>query len=492
MDWSLIVDGEPAGILISDAEGTVCYANPAAVGVLGRGEGGAPLGRPVAELIGTAKATVARTLGLPSGHQVWYLAAEMLAGSDDAAFALEVGDALAGTLNVHRTLGRIVDLAVPRLGRWATVTLWENDRVRQRSCGPGSWSDDRALPARRLDDAGRRRLQWAMETPLAEILVADPDDLIAFGASRPAAEQLLSGGAVRLLTAALRAYGSPIGTLVVAPHGEEDVTSRLMNLASRAAVALNASRTYEERSRLAGTLRAALVPADLPVVPGMAVGAAYRPALEATAIGGDFYEMRQQDEGWSFSIGDVCGKGVEAAVLTGQVRQSLNAVSLLAAGPAERLELLNAALLRIDGSSFVTLLHGVIRPMPDRLALSLAGGGHPEPLIRRRDGSVETVQVAGPIIGMLPEVRFATVEVALRPGDTLICYTDGLSDARGNDGLLGAERLAAVAADSGGMAAQAIADRMLQFALEHLEGRPHDDMAVLTLQPAGSQGVNAS
>ncbi len=415
---------------------------------------------------------------------MWYLSAEVLAEREQAAFAVEVGDALAATLNVRRTLGRIVDLAVPRLGRWAAVTLWENDRVRQVSRGPGSLKDDRALPTRRLDDPGRRRLQQAMDSDVEEASVATIEELTALGAPRVAAELLVGEGPVRVVSAALRAYGSPIGTLAVAAHPGDTVTEDITALARRAAVALNASHTYEERSHLAGTLRAALLPAELPAPPGLLVGSVYRPALEATEIGGDFYEMRQEGAGWSFSIGDVCGKGVEAAVLSGQVRQSLNTVSLMAEDPAERLRLLNAALLSTDGSSFVTLVHGVMHPVGSRVEACLAGGGHPAPLLRRASGgTVQPVAVTGPIIGMLPEVHFAPVEVTLEPGDTLVCFTDGLPDARGGDGLLGAERLAEVLADCAGMTAQAICERLLQSALEHLDGRPHDDMAVFAVQP---------
>lgn len=239
---------------------------------------------------------------------------------------------------------------------------------------------------------------------------------------------------------------------------------------------------YEEWSRLAETLRAALVPPSLPAIEGIRLGAAYRAAQETTEIGGDFYELREDGCGWSFTLGDVCGKGVEAAVLTGQVRQSLRTVSLIAPEPASRLELLNSALMATDGTSFVTLVHGVMRPVHGGVAVRVVAGGHPPPLLRHVDGRVEEVNARGPIVGMLPHVRFEPAELQLAPGETLLCFTDGLPDAKGPKGFLGTERLSALLADCAGMTAQAIAERCLQTALEHLDGRPHDDMALLAVQ----------
>ncbi|HET6964992.1 MAG TPA: PP2C family protein-serine/threonine phosphatase [Acidimicrobiales bacterium] len=140
-----------------------------------------------------------------------------------------------------------------------------------------------------------------------------------------------------------------------------------------------------------------------------------------------------------------------------------------------------------NGTSFVTVVHGTMRPVDGGVGVRIAAGGHPPPLLRRRDGSVEEVPAHGPIIGMLPDVRFHPADVLLVAGETLLCFTDGLPDARGPTGFLGVDRLAALLADCTGMTAQAIAERCLQTALEHLDGRPHDDMAVMAVQvdPAG-------
>ena len=462
-------------MVVADDRGRITYANPAAVRLLDD----APVeGRPLDEVLDRELRAASRCDPQPGGGSVWYLDGR---GRAPAAvrFAAEVGDALAGSLNLRRTLARVVDLAVPALGAWASVTLWDPVEVRRVTRHEDGAVEERTRPAARVPDEERRRLQAAMEAGVEQFEMTGADT-VAFGAGatgRPA------------VTVPLRAHGSTIGVLLVAgrpgrPADREAVTV----LARRAAVALSGAKVYEERSTLASTLRAALLPATLPEVPGVGIGSAYRPAQEATEIGGDFYEVREDRDAWSFSIGDVCGKGVEAAVLTGQVRQSLRTVALIDTEPEKRLQRLNEALLATDGTSFVTVVHGTFRPGPAGVEVRLAGGGHPAPLVRRRDGRVEEMPVAGPIIGMLPEVGFDPVPLTLGPGETLVCFTDGLPDAKGASGFLGVGRLAAVLADCDGMIAQAVAERLLQAGLEHLDGRPHDDIAVLVLQAEATGG----
>ena len=455
------------------------YANPVACEVLG---GGRPEGRPLEETVGPELRAASRCVGRPGGGTVWYLAS----GPHDAVrFAAEVGEALAGSLNLRRTLARVADLAAP-LGSWVSVTLADPVQVRRVTRRGSEGAVVGTRPAARVPDEERRRVQAAMEEGLEETVLTVAD-LVAFGAGGGHGAEPAPG--TPAVTAPLQAHGADLGLLVVAGRdGRVPDRQAVAILARRAAVALSAAQVYEERSTLASTLRAALLPAVLPEVPGVAIGSAYRPAQEATEIGGDFYEVRPDGDGWSFSVGDVCGKGVDAAVLTGQVRQSLRTVCLIDAVPEDRLTRLNDALLATDGTSFVTVVHGTFRGTAAGLDVHVAGGGHPAPLVRRRDGRVEELAVAGPIIGMLDVVHFEPRQTVLEPGETMVCFTDGLPDAPGDAGRLGTERLAAVLADSGGMVAQAIAERLLQAALEHLDGRPHDDIAILALQAGSTTG----
>lgn len=467
-------------MLVSDGTGRLKYGNESARrAVVARGLLSDPVGLPVDQVLGSCQAK-ATPFPLAGGDTAWFLT-NTLESLEDARFAVEVGDALAGTLNLRRTLGRTVELAVPRLGEWAVVTLWDHDHIRRVVRTAEGTSADRTLLMSQVPDVQRKALRDLIDSEPGGPEVRQLADLAMLGLAEEETEAVLASGAMTVATAPLRAHGAAFGLLAVGARTPVDM-SGLEPLARRGAVALSAARVYDERSTLADTLRSALLPPSLPSVEGIRFGAAYRPAQETTEIGGDFYEVRSDGPGWTFTLGDVCGKGVEAAVLTGQVRQSIRTVSLVSPDPVTRLELLNSTLLSTHGTSFVTVVHGVMRPVNGGLAIRMVAGGHPAPFLRRRDGTVEEVDVYGPIVGMLTEVRFHPAELLLLPGETLLCFTDGIPDARGADGFLGTDRLGEVLSDCSGMAPQAIADRCLQTALEHLDGRPHDDMALLVVQ----------
>ena len=416
-----------------------------------------------------------------------------------ADYAARVSEALAGTLNQRRTAGRTVSLAVPELGSWACVCLLEGTSVRQVLSDPAAPSTGRVLERRRGSRVAADLTAAALALPVAGVLrpLADKESLRCAGAGEGAAADLAALGAARVFSVPMRSHGQTLGSLHVAGGTDgtdrtdrpdladppEPDPARCRELARRAALALGAARIYEERAALADTLRIALLPPALPSIPGLQVGARYRAALETTEIGGDFYEISPLGGGrWTLSVGDVCGKGVEAAVLTGRVRQSLRTAVLADAEPSRTLALLNAAMLSTDGNRFVTLLHGWMHPTPEGTRIRLACGGHPRPLVLRVDGRVEAVDIPGTLVGMLPDVRFAVRDVTLAPGETMLCYTDGITEARVGDQQLGPARLHAVLADCRGMPAQAVADRVEQLVLEYLGGRPHDDLAVVALR----------
>lgn len=288
------------------------------------------------------------------------------------------------------------------------------------------------------------------------------------------------------------------GVLVIMPlagvDGDESILAvaaenlpsmtELGEFAGRAARAITAAGIYEERLTLARTLRESLVPAPLPDIVGVDLGAAYQPAQEATEIGGDFYDVTARPDGrWALSIGDVCGKGVDAAVLTGQVRQSLRTAALVTDDPASTLRLVNQTLLSGDGTTFITAAFGLLESDGSALGIRLSSGGHPPPLLLR-GRHVSIVDVQGTLLGMLSTASFQTVSVTLRPGDVLLLYTDGAPEARGPGGMLGIEPISKVLADSVGLPAQAITERILQLVVEHLHGWPHDDIALLAVRCA--------
>jgi phosphoserine phosphatase RsbU/P len=187
-------------------------------------------------------------------------------------------------------------------------------------------------------------------------------------------------------------------------------------------------------ARLAATLQRTLLPPALPAVPGLEVAAHYHPA-STDEVGGDFYDLFRLDDGrWGLFVGDVCGNGAGAAVVTSLARYTLRAAAVHDPDPVAVLTELNAALHRerLDPAHrFCSVVFGVLTPEAGGCGVVLATGGHPPPVVIRSDGTAEYgYDVGGQVVGLLPEASFVATALHLGPGDTLLLYTDGLSEAR--------------------------------------------------------------
>ncbi len=257
----------------------------------------------------------------------------------------------------------------------------------------------------------------------------------------------------------------------------------LEDLARMASLAIENARLEERERHIARTLQDSLLPRTLPQIEGLEVGARYLAGGEGTVVGGDLYDLFPVDDAWALVVGDVCGKGAEAAALTAMVRYTLRAESVHHASPCEVLQLLNAAILRQLGDGrFCTVLHGRVTVGAGEARLVLASAGHPPPLVLRAGGEVESVPASGPLLGVLPAVVHPDVIVTLGAGDALVCFTDGVTEGRGPPGMFGDDRLADVLAGSAGLSAGTLVDRIVETALEFQGGRSQDDLAVLALR----------
>nr|WP_238420943.1 GAF domain-containing SpoIIE family protein phosphatase [Streptomyces taklimakanensis] len=281
----------------------------------------------------------------------------------------------------------------------------------------------------------------------------------ALGDPRTAAHPLVRGEpGIRFHAAApiTTARGECLGTVNVLDTRPRQVTddqmAALVDLASlvmdelevrlsavRTIAAERAQRTTAER--LARALQRALLPPALPAVPGLDTAAAYHPA-SVDEVGGDFYDLFPLDDGrWAFFLGDVCGKGADAASLTSLTRYTLRAAAIYDPDPCAALANLDTVLKgeHQDGAPrYCTAVFGVLQPVPDgSFTVSLAGGGHPPALALRADGTIELVSTTGgQLIGMLPRPRFVQATTRLLPGEALLLYTDGLTEARTPDGTM--------------------------------------------------------
>ncbi len=195
-----------------------------------------------------------------------------------------------------------------------------------------------------------------------------------------------------------------------------------------------AERERDRAQQLARTLQQTLVPPALAAVPGMEVAAYYHPA-SSDQVGGDFYDLFPlTGRTWGFFLGDVSGKGAKAAVVTSLARYTLRAAAVYDPGPAAALSTLNTVLNHeYNGTDprYCTVIHGNLVPHGDGCTVTLASGGHPPALLIRADGTLEVLETPGGLlVGALPDAAFVSVEVQMRPGDTLLLYTDGLIEAR--------------------------------------------------------------
>jgi len=255
---------------------------------------------------------------------------------------------------------------------------------------------------------------------------------------------------------------------------------------------LRARREAEgERARLqqlVATLQQSLLPPALPVVPGLDAAAHYQIA-SADEVGGDFYDLfpLSQDR-WGVALGDVCGKGAHAATVTSLIRYTLRTAAVYDASPSAVLGTLNAALHQRyarDNRSFCTAIFGVLTPDGAGFTLALARGGHAAPLIMRANGTAGPVSgPGGPLIGVWDDAAFTTATIRLSAGDTLLLFTDGLTDARtgraGDSARYGEEALQALARDLAPATAAAVISALTAL-LEDFAGGLDDDTAILAL-----------
>lgn len=291
--------------------------------------------------------------------------------------------------------------------------------------------------------------------------------------------------------------GLPIGALILVRRVERGSSGEEAELvreyASRAGTALAAADFYAQQAHTTAVLRSGMDPQHPPAsLGGVQTGVAYRPAREEMQIGGDFYELLPAtDGGVEFHLGDVSGRGVEAAVLAGQIRQSLRAFTLAEASTERVLHLLNRLLLERNDTRFTTLVTGRARPAADGgLEVALAGGGHLPPLVLRRHGGVEPVTLDGMLVGAVPDPVFDRARLRLAPGELLLLYSDGITEARGGTSgreLYGEERLSRDLATCAGMPAEAVAERLGLLLSQWLAGPEHDDIALLALRAPGGR-----
>ena len=237
----------------------------------------------------------------------------------------------------------------------------------------------------------------------------------------------------------------------------------------------------ERRARtLARTLQQTLIPPHPPTIPGLDAAAAYRPSGDGTEVGGDFYDLFPIGNGsWAVLMGDVCGKGAEAAVVTALVRHTVRALTVSTPAPADVLVGLNDVLCRFGADRFCTVVLATLHPDSARWHVTLSVAGHPAPLLVSGTGVV-AVDAQGPIAGIFPGATYTDHELVLTPGQTMLAHTDGITEARGPEGYYGEERLLARVAELG-PAPQPLVDGVVEDAVTFQGSFTRDDIVVVAV-----------
>ena len=411
-------------------------------------------------------------------------------------FLADATQELSRSLNWEATIQRVARLAVPDLADWCSVDVLEAD---------GSLS---LIALAHVDPA---KVEWAHE--LRRRFPADPDNptgvahVVRTGVSEliPEITQALIDAAnitdpellavverlqlSSVMTVPLIARGRTIGalTMVWAESGKrysEDDLRLGEDLASRAAIAIDNARLYRERDHIARSLQERLLPKTLPRIPGVDVAARYLPAGDILQAGGDFYDLFEMDDGsWKAVIGDVCGKGPEAAALMGFVRFTTRAASRQDTKPSEALVKLNTALLEeleTGNGEFCTAAVVRIRPHDGGVRLTVAVAGHPLPLVLRANGDVEEAGTPGTLLGVFEAIDVTDTIVDLHAGDALVMLTDGVLEA-GRDPDWDDKVVPRLLASCTELSPDATADR-IKAAVADLDDRRTDDVAVLVMK----------
>jgi PAS domain S-box-containing protein len=411
-------------------------------------------------------------------------------------FLAEAGQLLASSLDYEQTLERVARMIVPQLADWCGI-----DMVDERG-------DIVGVAVAHVDPAKvemahdlRDRYPPDMEAPTgvpailrggpSELYPEIPEEMLEASAVDEEHLRIIREVGIRSgMAVPMRLGDETLGviTFVSSESGrvfDDDDLAFAEDLALRAATAVQNARLYAAQERVAHTLQASLLPERLPEVPGWEIHAAYQAGERGADVGGDFYDVVPVEAGHLVVLGDVTGKGVEAAALTSLVRHSARTASRFDARPARVLAHVNSILSEQTRLSLVTVVCALVETNGDHARLTVASAGHPLPLMRRNGGPPEPIGDHGVLLGVGGEEDWTETSVAVGVGDTVLFYTDGVTETPGDATRFGEPRLCDAMARAGDEPAAVVAEieRTLR---EFQAGETLDDRAMLVLRFAGA------
>jgi hypothetical protein len=435
---------------------------------------------------------LARSISAEHGTRVSSEAAER-----HVSFLAAANEIIArSALDLTKTLSELANVTIPAIADICIVDLVDPDRT-ITTMAVASGEPVRAALADNLHHMPP--IQPSSPNAVAEVIRSGKavlyetvdEDVLRGLARTPDHMALLLGFHLRaLMIVPLPSRGGILGTITLGSvrprrrYGQEEL-SLAGDLAVRAATALENVRLYEERDRSAQALQESLLPTRMPEIPAVEIAYRFHPFTEADLIGGDFFDVFQTGaRSWAFVVGDVCGKGSEAAALTGLARNTIRAAAMSRAEPSSILGVLNQAIIRHDIDRYCTAAYARLDLIADgddlRARLVVSSGGHPAPIVLRRSGVAEEIGRSGTLLGVFPDAEQTDTEIDLSLGDAVVLYTDGLLDERQATPEL---KLLSILTECGGADAEAIAERL--DATASRADVVFDDRAVLVFRLSG-------
>jgi serine phosphatase RsbU (regulator of sigma subunit) len=409
----------------------------------------------------------------------------------------ETGGLMEDALDQRQRAEHLAELAMTSLGDVAIVDLVSPEGTIERVAARSRASEVADIFVRLhwdkpIDPRGRHPVAEVIRTGRSIYLDQLSGDLIeGITTGEHEREFLRSHRINSCIVLPLGARGSVLGALtlwIMRPAKAFDETARrtAKRLADRAALGLDNARLHEQQSHIASVLQHSLLPRSLPEIKGFDTASRFLAAGEAYEVGGDFYDVfRSGSRTWTAVIGDVCGKGPEAASLTALARYTVRTASSPENPPSSILRALHDSIsselsdLRFCTAALARIQAPSNGRSPARLTVAL--GGHPLPLILRKEGRVDAVGEPGTLLGALPSPVIADADASLAIGDALILYTDGMLDVGDRSQSDDPDWLAKQLAKSAGRSADEIAERLAQAAVKRHGGEPRDDIAILVL-----------
>ena len=423
---------------------------------------------------------------------------ELKQAEQEQRFLADAGRVLTSSLDYERTLRTVAALAVPEIADWCVVDLRTADgfeRVALAHADPAKvqWVEQisRRYPP---NPSAPHGVPEVLRSGRPEHYPEIPDEVLAASAVDEEHLGLLRElGMVSAMCVPMTAAGETVGaiTMASAESGRRFGLRELMlaqELGLRAGAAIENARLYRQRSDIARTLQASLLPPELPSIERIETAAVYRPAGEGFDVGGDFYDLFTTGENrWYAVVGDVCGKGPEAAATTAMVRYTLRALAVGGTEPAEILHALNEAMLRPMASApeplrFCTLAVVRLDLSGPVVRVSTASGGHPLPRLVRAGGGIERAGAPGTVIGITDRIEVAQREAEMAPGDVLVVFTDGIVEARAPEVIWSMDDVDVQLAGVAGLPLDELVQAFTRAATGEAGAPWRDDLAVLGLK----------